>query len=76
MSEQLKTKCPKCKSTDLYILEIWKGHTIQWECRNGTIETNEGILEPGDPYQVEATCRKCKHIWRVRKAQQINDLFK
>jgi len=71
-----KLKCPKCKSTDLMVLESWKNHDIQWEQVNGEFDKNDGILEPGNPYRVEAKCSKCKHAWTVRKAKQINDIIK
>jgi len=69
-------KCPKCKSTNLWLSEVWKNHGIQWEQVNGKIEKSDGNLEPGDPFKVCAECSNCKHRWTIRGASQIDDVFK
>lgn len=65
--------CPKCKSTDLTLTELWKNHSIQFQYRNGKI-IYKGNLEPGDPYKVEAFCNDCNHEWRLKKVTQITDV--
>ena len=71
-----KVKCPKCKSgDDLVLVECWKGHEITWEQINGKFDYNDGNLNPGDAYKVEAEC-KCGHYWTIRKALQIGDVIK
>lgn len=66
-------KCPKCKTSDLSLEEIWKGHFITWEVTNGNFDRNEGVLEAGDPYCVIASCKKCGRTWKVKNAIQISD---
>lgn len=71
---ETKVKCPKCKSTNLTLNEVWDGHGITWEQIDGKIERQQGILEPGDPYKVHAECDQCRHRWTVRGALQIDDV--
>jgi hypothetical protein len=71
-----KVKCPKCKSKDLTLVEIWEGHAIHWQQTDGKFDRDEGILEPGDAYKVEGCCKSCKHRWTIRKALQIDDIIK
>lgn len=70
-----KAKCPKCKSRNLVLIEEWKDHTIQWVQEDGRFDRNDGVLEPGSPFRVEAKCRDCKHTWTFRGATQIDDLM-
>jgi len=56
-----KLKCPKCKSTDLLIQEMWTGHFIEWDQTKGIFDRNDGILGPGSPSSVWGKCKKCKH---------------
>lgn len=67
--------CPKCGSKDFHIIEVWKYHTISWECIGGNFDRNDGSLEIGDAYKVQATCSKCKHSWTFKKALQIDDII-
>lgn len=80
MSPQLmhsKVKCPKCKSIDAIITELWRDSAIQWEQRDGKFDMKDGtILPEGEPYMIQAQCYKCKHMWTIRKAIQINDIIK
>jgi len=69
-----KVRCPKCKSKDLRLIEVWEGHTIQWEQVDGKFDRNAGSLEPGDAYKVEGKCKKCSHQWTIRKTLQIDDV--
>ena len=70
-----KALCPKCKSKDLILEEIWKNSAISWEQINGKFDRNGGILEHGYPYKVEARCKKCDHTWAFKKAVQIDDII-
>jgi hypothetical protein len=72
---ECKIKCPKCRSKDIYLEEIWKGHSIQWDVVDGKFDRDDGVLEPGDPWKVYGECKKCNHIWRIRNANQINDTY-
>lgn len=69
-----KVQCPKCKSRDLTLIEVWKGHDITWEQREGLFDRDDGVLEAGSPYKVEAKCSSCRHHWTIRKALQIDDV--
>lgn len=75
-TKESKAKCPKCGSVDLTLIEVWKGHEITWEQREGKFNMKEGNLEPGNPYKVECKCSDCSHHWTVRKAIQIGDILK
>lgn len=44
-----------------------------WEVEDGKFDRNDGSLEPGDAYKVQAEC-KCGHGWTVRNALQIDDV--
>jgi predicted Zn-ribbon and HTH transcriptional regulator len=70
-----KAKCPKCKSTNLTLTEIWNGHSIQWVQENGEFDKNEGNLHEGGPVKVEAKCSDCNHSWTFRGITQIDDLI-
>jgi predicted nucleic-acid-binding Zn-ribbon protein len=70
-----KVKCPKCKSANINLIEVWSGATITWEVADGKFDRNYGNLESGDPYKVEAKCSNCGHQWRVRGAIQITDII-
>jgi hypothetical protein len=63
-------KCPKCKSQNVLIVEHWKHHTISWY---HDMDQDEGIIEMGDPYKVEANCQDCKHVWWMRGIIQIKE---
>ena len=67
--------CPRCKSKQLEISELWKDHSISWvQDRNG-LTAKKGYLNPGDPYRVEAACLECSHTWKIRGALQITDIY-
>jgi phage FluMu protein Com len=73
---ETNVRCPKCKSANLSLLELWKDHSITWEQLDGKINLNEGCLEPGYAYKVQGKCYKCKHAWTVRTANQITSVLK
>ena len=68
-------KCPKCQSNTIFLIEVWENHTIQWEQIDGFFDKEDGNLEMGDAYKVEAECKICGHRWRIRKALQIGDCY-
>lgn len=74
-SFETKVKCPKCKSVDLYLIEVWKGHTIEFNQEGKMLDRN-GNVNPGDPYKVDGHCKKCNHRWTIRNAIQISDIYK
>lgn len=70
-----KVKCPKCGNKNtLTLSEIWKGHTVSWNVIGGKFDRDDGNLEVGDPYKVQAQC-KCGHHWTIKKALQIDDII-
>lgn len=70
-----KVKCPKCKSVNLTLIELWRNNSIEWEQTDGKFNRRDGNIEPGDPYKVEAKC-ECGHRWSIRGALQIGDIQK
>lgn len=68
-------RCPQCRSISLELIELWKDHSIIWQQDDQGLISSKGILEPGNPYRVEAECRDCKHTWKVRRITQITDLY-
>lgn len=74
--KETKIKCPKCKSNNLILNEVWINHSIQWEQIDGKIERDNGYLEPGDPHKVCAECSDCSHRWTIRNATQIDNVVK
>lgn len=73
---QSTVKCPKCKSKDLFLIEVWHGHTISWEQQNGKFDRSYGSSDPGNPHHLEGNCKKCKHLWKIRNAFQIDFVIK
>lgn len=69
-----RVRCPKCRSRDLELTEVgyW---TSSWIVIKGRTVRKEGYHEPGGMDRVDAECRKCKHLWRVRGAIQITDVL-
>jgi hypothetical protein len=68
--------CPKCKGINMKLIEVWIGHEIVWEQRNGKFDRRDGAMEPGGPAKVEGCCFDCGHKWTFRKIPQINYLIK
>jgi hypothetical protein len=71
-----KVVCPKCKSKDLFLIEIWKDSGITWEQIGGKFDRNDGVLEHGGPYRVEARCKKCDYYWKIKKVTDIHEVIK
>lgn len=71
-----KVKCPKCgNKKNLYLVEEWVGHTIEFTVDDGKFDLSEGVMNPGDPHRVSAHCANCRHCWRLKKAKNIYDTF-
>jgi len=68
--------CPKCKSSTLFINELWSDHSIQWEQIDGKFDITECNSEVGNPYRLECECKKCKYRWKVRKYFQVAQIIK
>lgn len=68
-----KCICPKCKSTELTLTELWKNHSVQFYYKDGNI-SGKGNLECGEPYKVEAFCNNCHHEWRLKGIVQISQI--
>lgn len=73
---QSTVKCPRCKSNNLVLTEVWTGHTIEWEQEGGVIDKNKGSSEPGDPYTVNGLCKDCFHEWKLKGVIQITQVLK
>lgn len=71
-----KAKCPKCKSNNLCLIELWKNHGISWIQKNGKFDIKDGALEPGDAYKVIGCCNNCYHRWTLKGCLQITDIIK
>jgi Zn finger protein HypA/HybF involved in hydrogenase expression len=73
MKTETKTnyKCPKCKSRNLFLIEVWKDHAISWLQENGIVDVDSSNIEMGNPYKVEAECNKCHHRWTLQKVYQL-----
>ncbi len=73
MTNAMKT-CPKCKSVNLLLHELWKGAALVfYQSKSGIIA--DGLPEDvGNPYKVEAECRHCGHGWTLRGITQITDI--
>lgn len=66
-------RCPRCRNLPSVYIEMWAGHTIEFDAdENGRPEA-EGYLREGEPHHVEARCR-CGHMWRLRGVTQITEL--
>lgn len=68
-----KRKCPKCRSQEICLIELWKDHAIYFQVEDGQVDLENGSLEPGNPYKVEAECKSCKHRWTIKGVSQIHD---
>ncbi len=67
-------KCPKCRSNNLLIDELWINNKVQFIQDNGKININDTNMEAGEPYKMVASCCNCNHVWTIRKAKQIIEL--
>ena len=68
MDNQKWPKCPKCRSRNVELIEIWTAY-ISWIPEEPFY--NEGALEPGESTRVEGHCQSCEHRWRMRGIIQV-----
>jgi hypothetical protein len=64
-------RCPKCGGLPSQYTEFWQGSSMTFEASDGMPE-REGILEPGVPCCVYATCSRCYDFWRLKEITDIN----
>lgn len=72
MSATKYARCPRCRSTQLSIIETHEefGRTDfgQHEVDGSHVyPASVFIFEPGDPVRVEGECADCGHIWTMRR---------
>lgn len=70
-----RLKCPKCKNTTLIIIE-YAAHQLEHYQKNGTINTNDNIQNPGSTFKLTSKCNNCNYKWTVRGVTDIFDLEK
>ena len=61
-------KCPKCKSQNVELIEIWE-HAISWLPDDNYFEHGDFFFN--DPKKVEGNCLDCGHRWRIRNVVQV-----
>lgn len=68
-----KARCPRCKSINLSITEHCI-NTQTWEQKDGLVNKEDGILNPGEVIGTFGQCEECSHVWKFR-CLQITNLF-
>jgi len=68
-----KLRCPKCKSSDLALVETgtWSS---EWIVKDGRLDRADGNHEPESVDRLDAKCSKCGYLWKPRGAHQIDDV--
>lgn len=69
-----KARCPKCGSTDIYLMEISITSTTFVQS-DGFIKKDSSNNEVGNIIRLEGDCAKCHHTWRFRNAIQITNVL-
>lgn len=74
-------RCPRCRAKVEYFIEIWNGHTIEFDAgpdgfplrdKHGSREP--GILrERGGPVKVDGICLN-GHRWRLRVVTSVPEI--
>lgn len=69
-------KCPKCKCTDVSVLEVHENGGVLYHVKDGEIEVSYTSVIPGNAVRLEATCEdyKCRHKWTIRNKKHIWEL--
>lgn len=71
----VKTRCPKCRSTDLTACETTEA-TMLFDI-SASIMTRLTFTEEFSGFVgVDVTCKKCGHGWTPRGAHQVTDLLR
>lgn len=63
-------RCPKCRSVNVQIVEVWHFSTITWDPGDAH---DEGNLEAGFPTRVEGLCLCCEHRWKMRGLIRVTE---
>jgi hypothetical protein len=75
--ESVRTQitCPKCKGSDIKLLEVSEEYRVWYQDGEGKIG-DEQEPEYGDLIAVRAICQNedCKHRWTVRGITEITEL--
>ncbi len=67
-------KCSKCGSVPSSYIETLQA-IIDYGADDKGYPIDDGNIEPGNPIELEATCSKCKHVWKTRKSiMDLNDM--
>ena len=69
MAKSNRRKCPKCRTTNIEIIEIWDA-SIYWYPEEDYY--NQGALTPGYPQKVQGKCCECSHSWTFRGVTQVD----
>lgn len=69
-NRKTKVKCPKCKSTNLYLVEEGTWGTSHYQ-ENGVIQPDSHNNEPGDYYKLTGECVECNHKWTIKNASNV-----
>lgn len=69
------TKCSKCGGTTLQLVEYHAGKGMYFQQTDGKIADRGDWKFEGRPYQVEATCCRCGHVWIVRGVDSVADMI-
>jgi len=65
-----KRICPRCRSRNLALSEIWQGHAIYWD---KGFSLDDGIHSDGEPKSVQGICLDCRHFWTLRGVRQVDE---
>ena len=68
----MNLKCPKCKSKNTSLTEIWENY-LHFDVIDNKI-SHEGILNPGSPIGVIKECLDCHHTHKIKNITQITQL--
>ena len=71
----VKSRCPKCKSTDLTACEVTEASML-FDIVGSVMSRLPYSEEFGGITGVNLTCKKCQHFWKPRGAHQVTDLLK
>lgn len=63
-------RCPRCRSRNVKIIELWSGQAMTWEPDSAIDDGAAG--DTGDPYKVQGECLVCGHTWTLRGIIQID----
>ncbi len=76
MPVSTNAKCPKCRSTNLSLIEIRDDERLIWSVKKGEFDKSAYTKLFAKPVRVEGRCAHCDWEWTLRKAGCIEDLDK